>query len=240
MITYTNNTGKHDVFGRALHDYFRKGMADTLWLHNPYGEAEKMPVDVFFRGEDALSELEDIALALCDGEILDVGAGVGSNALVLQERGMAVTALEISAKACTIMQRRGVKQIVQADFFGYDDSTYDTLLFLMNGIGLAGTLAGLEQLLYHSQRLLKPGGQLLFDSSDISYLYADGLVERPASYFGEIRYQYQYQGKRGIPFNWLYIDQQTLIDIAQPLGWVVQILYEDEDDQYLARMELRS
>jgi len=229
-----------DVIGIALKDYSEGRFSAPLLLHTSYGDIEEMPIEEFFRAPDDFPELEHIALALCDGKILDVGAGAGSHALYLQQQGMEVHALDISPKAGEVMKARGVRQMFNGDFFNYSGQQYDTLLFLMNGIGLAGDLAGLTKLLRHSRNLLQDGGQLLFDSSDITYLYADGIVRRPAGYFGEIRYQYEYRGQKGIPFHWLYIDQQTLIKLAHTEGWVVQILYEDENDQYLARMEPRN
>lgn len=206
-------------------------------LHTSYGDLEEMPVEVFFREPDEFPELEHIALALCDGRTLDIGAGVGSHALYLQEQGVDVTALEFSPGACAVMHKRGVQKVLQQDFFNCDTGQYDTLLFLMNGIGLAGTIAGLSTLLRHCRSLLRQGGQLLFDSSDISYLYADGSVEKPHGYQGEIRYQYEYKGETGEPFNWLFIDQEMLTRIARTEGWVVQVVFEDGNDQYLARME---
>ncbi len=226
-----------DVLGNALSDYFLGNTRDQLMLHTSYGDPEEMPVDVFFREPKDFPELEHIALALCDGHTLDVGAGAGSHALYLQERGFDVTALELSPGACSVMHRRGVRNVLQRDFFGYREANYDTLLFLMNGIGLAGTVAGLSTLLQHCRLMLRKGGQLLFDSSDISYLYADGLVKKPHGYHGEIRYQYEYKGSTGAPFNWLFIDQEMLTRIARTEGWVVQVVFEDGNDQYLARME---
>lgn len=228
-----------DVFGQALADY-HAGKTDTpLLLHNSYGEPEEMPVDVFFRAPEDFTELEHIALSLCDGKTLDIGAGAGSHALYLQTQGIDTSALEISAEACAIMRTRGVSDVIHANIVDYAGKQFDTLLLLMNGIGLAGSLAALPTLLKHCESLLNEGGQLLFDSSDIAYLYHESDVPVPAAYRGEIQFQYEYGGERGNPFSWLYIDQDTLIRIGQELGWVVQILYEDEYDQYLARMERR-
>lgn len=227
-----------DVLGHALHDYLLGNTHEKLLLHTSYDdEVEEMPVDVFFRNPADFPELEHIALALCDGHTLDVGAGAGCHALYLQQQGNDVTALEQSPLACSVMRQRGIQNVIQADFFTCQGDTYDTLLFLMNGIGLAGSVAGLRTLLQHCQSLLRKGGQLLFDSSDISYLYADGSVEKPRGYHGEIRYQYEYKGLMGAPFDWLFIDQEMLIRIARTEGWVVQVVFEDENDQYLVRME---
>lgn len=227
-----------DVYGEALTHFQQKGKLYTpLLLHSTYGDIEEMPVEIFFRNEEDFPELEFIALSLCDGQVLDVGAGVGSHALYLQEKGFNVTALEISSPACNIMRERGIHQIVKENFWHFEGKRFDTLLFLMNGIGLAEDLAGFRKLLQHARNLITEQGQLLFDSSDISYLYEEYRIPRPDHYFGEIGYQYEFEGVKGDPFRWLYLDQETLIKIAHEEKWVVQILYEDDNDQYLVRME---
>ncbi|KGE15648.1 class I SAM-dependent methyltransferase [Sphingobacterium deserti] len=231
---------ERDVYGEALYDFYQlQTLQEPLLLHSSYGDIEEMPVEVFFREQDDFPELEHIALALCDGHVLDVGAGVGSHALFLQEKGVKVDAIECSATAAQIMRERGVQQIITGDFFELQGKHYDTLLFLMNGIGLAGTVEGFRNLLRHAKTLLSDKGQLLFDSSDIAYLYEEYKIQKPAYYLGEIEFQYAYKGTFGKPFRWLYIDQQELIRIAREENWVVQILYEDDNDQYLARMEPR-
>ncbi len=226
-----------DIYGQALHDFYNHQPEEKLWLHNNYGEPEEMPVEVFFRGETEMPEAELLALNLCHSKILDIGAGAGSHALVLQQRGFDVTALEISPGAAAVMQKRGVKTVVQQDIFQYKTEKFDTLLLLMNGIGLTQTLAGLDRFLQHAKQLLLPGGQLIFDSSDISYLYED-LPLPKNRYYGEISYQYEYKNQWGDWFNWLYIDQKTLKKQAQKQGWKCEIVYEDEMDLYLAKLTL--
>lgn len=234
-------TNTIDVYGEALRDYYdRKNVAPLiLYTNNNMDEAEEMPIDLFFRDSDEFPEQEQIALALCDGRVLDIGAGVGSHSLYLQGLGVDVTALELSEAACDIMETRGVKKVLNEDIFHYRGEKFDTLLFLMNGIGLVETIQGLNKLFEHVKTLLNPGGQLLFDSSDISYYYSAGK-NKPNHYFGEINFQYEYKEQKGQPFGWLYIDQHELIKIGNQAGWVVQILDEDDHHQYLARMELKS
>lgn len=226
-----------DVFGNALRDQFEKGTADTLLLHNSYDEAEEMPVDIFFRTEEEMPDIELEAMDLCEGKVLDVGGGGGSHALILQERGFDVTALDISGTAVEIMKKRGLQNAIEGDIFTYQGDKYDTLLFLMNGIGLTGTLSGFKAFLNQAKSLLNEGGQLLFDSSDISYLYDD--TEKPTDkYFGEVSYQYEYQQQKGEWFNWLYIDPFLLKTTARECGWECHLLFDDGEDQYLAEMRL--
>ncbi|MBC7650449.1 MAG: class I SAM-dependent methyltransferase [Deinococcales bacterium] len=226
-----------DVLGQAIADYYHQTEPKKLWVNNKYWAREQMPVHVYFRDDKGMSTLERMALKKCYGKILDIGAGAGSHVLWLQHNNQDVTALEISPLACNIMQLRGVQHIIQKDIFAYADATYDTLLLLMNGIGLVGNLTGLQRFLQHAKTLLQPGGQLLFDSSDVSYLY-DGSVGLSSNYFGEIDYQYQYKKIKTNWFTWLYIDQATLQQIAFAEGWKTEFLMADEFAQYLVRLTI--
>ncbi|MCZ6520967.1 MAG: methyltransferase domain-containing protein [Bacteroidetes bacterium] len=223
---------KLDVHGQACQDYHYQNKASKLFLNNDYGPPDRMVMEVFFRDELSISELEEYALSLCSGKVLDIGAGVGSSALILQQRGLEVTAMEISPKLTDIMKNRGVKRVVKEDVFKFRGQKFDTILLMMNGIGVVGTLAKFEQFLIHLKDLLYSGGQVLFDSSDIRYLYKK--TELPMEhYYGEIKYQFQYEDQKG---KWFYIDQELLIDLSTKHGWITQIIYQDANDQYLARL----
>ncbi|MFA4867356.1 MAG: methyltransferase domain-containing protein [Pedobacter sp.] len=228
-----------DVFGEALKDQFLKPPAETLWVHNSYDEPEEMPVDIYFRDEHEMPELELKALELCKGKVLDVGAGVGSHALILQKRGFDITGMDISASAVTIMQQRGLKKAIEGNILNYKvangEKKFDTLLFMMNGIGLTGSIPGLKAFLKQAKNLINKDGQLVFDSSDLSYLYLE--IPFPESgYFGEINFRYEYKSIKGNWFKWIYVDQKTLIDIAKATGWAAEIIFEDDSDQYLAKL----
>lgn len=225
-----------DVFGKVLKDHYLGRQKGKLWLHNSYGSPENMPVDIFYRNKLELSELESLAIDLCEGKTLDIGAGVGSHALILQNKGIDVSAIEISESACDLMRRRGVKKVINADVFQFDLEQFDTIIMMMNGIGLCGDLEGLKNFLEYLRKLLAPGGQVIFDSSDIAYLYKDDDFIS-SNYYGEISYQYEYQSVKGNWFKWLYVDFQTLEQIANKIGWDCELLFEDDMDQYLVRMK---
>ncbi len=223
-----------DVYGKALTDFGNGDEQAELILHNSYGEPEEMPLWYFFREYDEMPELEKMALSICEGKVLDVGAGTGSHSLILQHFGYDVTAIDTSRLAVELMRKSNVKQVVEADFFRHSGS-YDTILSLMNGIGIIGTIDRFATFLDQSKKLLNPGGQLIFDSSDVKYLY-EGKDLPESHYYGEVRFQYEYKGKRGDWFDWVYIDRQKLTSLADELGWFVYFLHSDEHDQYLVRM----
>jgi SAM-dependent methyltransferase len=224
-----------DILGQALFNYFGQKSKSKLWIHNKYGPKENMPLATYFRNEEDMPDLEWLAIEQCRGKVLDIGAGAGSHALLLQEWEKEVTAIDISPLAVEVMKIRGVNDVFEADIFTYNSQKFDTLLLLMNGIGLAGSIDNLKPLLVHFKELLADGGQLLFDSSDIAYLYESDQLPKD-SYYGEIWYQYEYEKQKSEWFPWLYIDEHTMQDIATAAGYTMEVLMEDEFGQYLARL----
>ncbi len=224
-----------DVLGQAISDFYNKQPISKLWIHNKYGKREEMPIATYFRDAEQMPNLELIALQNCHGKVLDIGAGAGSHALELQDKGFDVTALEISEKAAQVIRHRGVEKIIQQDIYSFHTGQFDTLLLLMNGIGLTGSISRLRRFLQHAEKILYPSGQLIFDSSDVAYLY-DNNIPQIDRYYGEIMYRYEYKKQKTDWFSWLYIDQKTLSKIAWEEGWKVEILFTDEFDQYLAKL----
>ncbi|GAB3526131.1 class I SAM-dependent methyltransferase [Pontibacter brevis] len=232
---------KNDPIGAALADYLQGAKDAEVVVASNLAEDDVIPVHYLFRSFNEMPELERLALKECRGAVLDIGAGAGSHSLVLQERGQEVTALDISAGAVAIMQKRGVRRVLHQDVFELKGQQYDTLLMLMNGIGIAGNLMGLERFLEQAKMLLKPGGQILLESSDILYMYEDEeggvLLDLNAGYYGEVRYNMRYKDQDTGWFNWLFIDPAILEDYATQHGFTFEILYEGESGEYLAKLQ---
>ncbi len=231
-----------DIQGLALRDYYQGDLRAELLVESNCAWPERMPVSIFFRNYSQLPELERYALSLCKGTVLDIGAGAGSHSLILQEKGFIVYAVDISPYSAEVMRERGLKNVYCMEIKVFNAPPFDTIIILMNGIGLAGDLSGLDFFLKNIKRLLKPDGQLLFDSTDLNYLRKEpdtavNQVLKTGKNYGKVIYQYEYKGIRGFPFNWLYVDQITLRKYCRRNGWDCQVIYE-EDFQYLARLTL--
>ncbi|HSC69799.1 MAG TPA: methyltransferase domain-containing protein, partial [Candidatus Methylomirabilis sp.] len=152
--------------GAALLDYFKGETSAKVVVHGDDGETETVPIQVFFRGPADFSALEEAALDCCRGRVLDAGAGSGCHSLVLQEQGLSVCAIDIAPEAVEVMRNRGVRDARGADIFAFEAEPFDTILLMMNGIGVVGDLAGLDRFLACVGRLLRPDGQILLDSYD--------------------------------------------------------------------------
>ena len=203
---------KKDPIGRAIAEYWKTKTADRLRVFSPMFEEDEIPLTTLFRSYEDMPEIERKALDMAKGRILDVGAGAGCHSLVLQERGMDVTAIDISPLSVETMKEREVKKVIEQDFFTLEGQ-YDTILMLMNGIGIVGTLERMPEFFKQLDKILAPGGQVLCDSSDISYVFEDeeGMIDIPneMDYYGEHSFRMQYKNTIGEPFDWLYIDEDT-------------------------------
>lgn len=225
--------------GSAIKAYFEKGRAAKLRVFSPMFDEDEIPVKMLFRKENEMPSIERKALSMARGRTLDVGAGAGCHSLVLQQRGTDVTAIDISPLAVETMKLRGVKEVRQQDFFEVDEC-FDTILMLMNGIGIVGRLQRMPLFFRLLDRILAPGGQLLCDSSDICYVFEneDGEMLFPEGdgYYGELTYQMQYDDVKGETFPWLYIDDETLRACTEACGYQVEVVQQGEHYDYLARI----
>ena len=225
---------KMDPMGRAIADYWKTKKADKLRVYSPMFEEDEMPLSTLFRTYESMPEIEKKALDMAKGRTLDAGAAAGCHSLVLQERGIDVTAIDISPLSVETMILRGVKNVREQDFFTLDKEQYETILMLMNGIGIVGTLERMPEFFSQLDKILAPEGQVLCDSSDISYVFEGDMPDM--DYYGEQSFRMQYKNIIGEPFPWLYIDADMLKDMALKNGYEVEVVGKGEHYDYLARI----
>lgn len=235
----------NDVLGKALLDYHNGNYAEDITTFSSLDERDVLPLPYLFRTFDAMPDLEQQALLQCKGKILDVGCGAGSHSLYLQEKGFDVTALDISKGAVEVCKMRGVDNLVHSSILKYSGTKFDTLLLLMNGIGIVGRLEQLPNYLNHFKKLLNFEGNILLDSSDIIYMYdkdEDGgyWVPEHVDYYGEIEFIMEYKGLKSNPFHWLYLDYKTLENVAESNDFDCKIVSRGTHYDYLALLTLKT
>lgn len=229
---------KSDPMGVAVHDYFFTGIDTPIKAKiNGVPDHDMFP-SLFFRNYQKMQGYERLALKLCKGSILDVGACVGSHSLILQKRKFDVTALEKSALACEIAKQRGVKRVICDDVFNLKGIEYNTILVLMNGLGIAGNEEKTLKLLKHLKRLLAPKGIILGDSTDVLYrtMNADMAFEIGEAYHGNVEFELTYKRIKADKFNWIYLDPALLAELCDKAGLACEIIYRDDNFHYLAKL----
>lgn len=232
-----------DLMGKAIWEYYHNENPEDLQTETSISELDELPVNYLFRDFDQMNKIEQKALKLAQGKVLDIGAGAGSHALYLQnERNLDVTALDISPKSIEVCKLRGIKKAVAENMLYFSEGTFDTILLLMNGTGIFQSLQVIDIYLKKLYSLLNAKGQVLIDSTDILYMFdedEDGGVYIPAEgYYGELDYIVHYKGESEDPIKWLYLDFNTLTNAAENNGFKIEKVLQEEDS-YLAKITKR-
>ena len=225
-----------DLFGKAIFDYQTQTNSENIFTETNISELDEMDISYMFRSFDAMPPIEQKALRLCKGKILDVGCGAGSHSLYLQNQAkLDVTAIDISEKSIETCQLRGVKKVKVQHLLDVEEK-YDTILLLMNGTGIFRKLTETSAYLQKLKSILNTNGQILIDSSDIIYMFdeeADGSRWIPADgYYGELDFTIHYKGEKE-SFPWLYLDYNTLQNACFANGLQCKLLYEGNHFDYL-------
>jgi SAM-dependent methyltransferase len=232
-----------DLFGKAILDFQTNNSPEDLITETNISESDEMSVAYLFRSYDEMPQLEQKALQLAKGKVLDAGCGAGSHSLRLQnDRNLDVTSIDISPNAIQACKLRGLKNAKVQDMLTLENEKFDTILLLMNGTGIFGTLAATPTFLQKLKSLLNRKGQILIDSSDIIYMFdqdEDGAYEIPANgYYGELTFTVSYKNETETTFPWLYIDYNTLQNAALANGLACELILEGEHFDYLARLSI--
>lgn len=230
-----------DTYSQALANYHSGMGPDTFTIVRDDGFTSNVPVSIFFDNA-SFSKIESLALSNCSGPVLDVGAGAGRHSLELQQREVDVTAIDISKTSVEIMIERGVEKTICGDLFEFSDSEFQTILMLMNGIGMAGNRHRLDQLLSACHQLLTSDGEILTESIDVSksndprhQKYRDLNISK-SNYPGQQNLRIDYDGVLGSWFEWLHLTFQELANHAEINGFVAELIMAEDDGRYLARL----
>lgn len=232
-----------DLYGKALLDFQNGNYSEDIITNSTFEENGVYPLPYLFRTYKEMPLIEQKALDLAKGKVLDIGCGAGSHSLYLQEKGLDTISIDLSEGAIETCKLRGIKNVKVQDIWQLKNQKYDTILLLMNGAGMCGKLNKLSSFLNHLKTLLTPNGQILLDSSDVIYMFEDEdgnyLIDANASYYGETTFTMNYKNQQSQPFDWLYIDYNNLQSAAISCNLKCELILEGEHFDYLARITLQ-
>jgi SAM-dependent methyltransferase len=232
-----------DLFGKAILDFQTNNSPANLITETSISDKDEMSVAYLFRNFEEMPKIEQLALQLCKGKILDIGCGAGSHSLYLQNnQDYEVIAIDISENAIAACRLRGLENAFVQDIFQFESQKFDTILLLMNGTGIAGKLNQLNKFLLKLKSLLNKNGQILIDSTDLIYMFDEDekqtlLDEKGINYYGEVKFNLTYKKQSEIPFDWLYVDFETLKNHALVVGLSCEKLIDGENFDYLAKLK---
>ena len=223
---WPRRVGPAEPLAAALRDHHRTGRPRRVHAFRADGVSFTIETEEYFTLAGSLAELDALALDRCQGRVLDVGVGTGRHALALQEMGREVVAIDLSPICVALCKERGVRDARTIDVMTLDSENqlgrFDTILFGMQTIGVAGGVAPLGKLLTRLRNCLVPDGELIVDSSPLREAWENDEKDRAPSR-GEIVLSMRYRGWRGACFPWVYLAESDLAEHrrrGQP-GWLV-------------------
>ena len=77
MLIFEKILEMKDLMGKAIWDFYQNKSADDLLTETSISEIDELPVEYFFRDFDEMNSLEQKALELSTGEILDIEEKTG-------------------------------------------------------------------------------------------------------------------------------------------------------------------
>jgi len=210
-----------DLFGIALQEYFA-GARLAAHLRRSDGKLVRLDLARYFAGFAFFASFEQELLSAAAGRVMDLGAGAGRASLYLQEVACggpttapsdvtAVVAVDASPGACACLGQRGVGDVNCLSWADLPTArlaaeSFDTIVLLGAGLGMAGTPLHLPRLLGKLSRLLRRGGKALVTGS------------ASAARLRTIRLRLEYGNRIGAWFDWLEVPPADLVAAAQACG----------------------
>ena len=229
---------RDDVMGSAMENYFEINDNTPIRVFINKSEEPEMYPSVFFRPYKNMLKYEKIALKISKGKVLDLGCGAGCHSLYLQNKGFDVTAVEVSKKSASVAIAQGVKNVINEDWRDLDLKNFDTVLVLMNGMGLAESPTELKMMFRKLKGFLSKDGAIFIDSTDVTYAKADWPM-LDSEYFGKVQFELKYKGKTQC-FPWLFVDFETAVQTAKSVKLNVEVLERARNGHFLLRLSKMS
>ncbi|MGC5031451.1 class I SAM-dependent methyltransferase [Micromonospora sp. DT229] len=180
------------------------------------------------------------------GATLDIGVGAGRIALLLQERGVAVTGLDVSPGALAVCRRRGVRDLVlgTVDEHAASGRRYDTFLLLGNNLGLLEGRERAPAFLGALAAMANPGAQVIAQGTDpygtrdpVHTGYHEANRGR-GRLGGQLRLRLRYRELSTPWFDYLVCSPTELADLVRGTPWRLADIDDRDAPYYLATLHL--
>lgn len=198
---------------------------------------------LYFTEFDEWSPLEQYAISLAKGRILDVGCGAGRHALYLQEKGFDVTGIDLSPGAIEVSRRRGLKKTLVrpiAEVDKFEENSFDTILMLGNNFGLFGSFDRARAILQKMSRITAPAAQIIagtrnpYITEDAQHLEYHELNRQRGRMPGQIRIRVRYGKAVGEWFDYLFVSPEEMLEIVKDTDWQIKEFIATEHADYFA------
>jgi len=217
-----------DLWGRIYLDHWRGERHPHEFIRDD-GKTQRVPSAAGYF-EAPRSGVERHALETLTGRVLDLGCGAGGYTRFLEERGLAVTSIDISPGAIAVCRERGCRdaRVANIDALPVDLRPFDAIICMGNTLGIGQSPDTLGHRLTALRAVCRPAARLLAvirdpltttDAEHLSYHERNRAMGRPP---GLVRSRIRYRGELG---DWwdLWMPTQPELELAaEHSGWSLQ------------------
>lgn len=229
-----------DAFGFALLDRLEGG-SGTHVIERDDGYKEETSADVYFLDLEEWEEFHVVtatdraAVEMVSGRILDVGAGAGRHALVLQQLGHEVVALDVSPGAIEVCRERGVEQTFLGtthELAETNPEPFDAAILLGHNLALLGSPEASGLFLDSLRSLLKPDGVVVGNTLDVYrtdnpiHLAFHQANRNRGRLPGQLTLRVTFEDVVGDWFDYLFVAPEELTELVEGAGWRIEDMTE--------------
>ena len=235
--------GSSDPYGRAIRDHYLGEQEEPL-IDRDGTASREHPIEAFYF-EDVTrdSDKQQWVDSWLDGPLLDMGAGVGLDALYWQGQFETV-AIDISDHLVETMCDRGVENAVQADMFALRESFERDQFSSAHAKGtqleLAGSMQGLRRFLGDLNAVTTSDATAVLDCHDPEHERVSELLgyrPDPTAGLAYRVFHSEYEGGVGETLLFRLFSPDRLREAAVGTGWkVAEIRRSDNGYHYRAAL----
>lgn len=232
---------EEDAFGHALLAV-HKGEEVHEIVERDDGFVDSMSTKGYFSDYEAWSPIEQKAMQLVKGRVLDIGCGAGRTSLYLQEKGFYVLGIDISPLALKVCTLRGLRRskLMPIEIIGFKPNSFDTILMLGNNFGLFGNLKKAKRLLRRFHRMTSKDALIIASSRDPyktdspAHLQYHKMNKRKGRMSGQVKIRIRYEKYKGRWFDYLMVSREEMAQILSDTGWRIKEFLDAAGPYYIA------
>ena len=232
-----------DAFGAALLQCWESGLPGCEvfeLIERDDGFLNGMDAARYFLLPEAWDPLDQWVCQRAHGRSVDVGSGAGRIALHLQERGVDVTALDVSALCGEVCRRRGVRRVFTGSVFDLarerpEQAPFDAFLLMGNNLGLLGGAEQAPRFLAALANVAAPGAVILgggmdpYATSNPVHTEYHARNRAKGRMGGQIRMRVRHRRLATEWFDYLFATPDELRGLLDGTGWGLEELEPQKD-----------
>ncbi|MCZ2808970.1 MAG: class I SAM-dependent methyltransferase [Candidatus Bathyarchaeota archaeon] len=235
---------EEDAFGQMLLAYY-KGKDVSEIVERDDGLKNARNPKGYFSGYEDWHPIEQKAMRLVKGRLLDVGCGAGRHSLYLQKKGFDVLGIDVSPLAIEVCKLRGLKKakVLSIEDADFKPNSFDTILMMGNNFGLLGSFNKARRLLNKFHRMTSDNALIIADTrdpyktDDPNHLKYHKLNKKKGRMAGQVRIRTRFQNYVSEWFDYLMVSKEEMNAILNGTGWKIKEFIDSNASKYVAIIE---